>query len=85
LNLLGSLGEKNQNRGENNNLIESLSFFLYVSVIRLLSETGRFSNSPVFVVGVFSGSDKLGEGFGASLKMAEYRVGCFFDIVLLCN
>jgi large subunit ribosomal protein L44 len=50
-----------------------------------LSETGRFSNSPVFVVGVFSGSDKLGEGFGASLKMAEYRVGCFFDMVLLCN
>ncbi|KAJ7834116.1 hypothetical protein B0H13DRAFT_2110188 [Mycena leptocephala] len=31
---------------------------------RLLKETGRFSNSPVFV---------LGEGFGASLKMAEYR------------
>ena len=41
---------------------------------RLLSETGRFSNSPIFVVGVYSGADKLGEGFGASLKMAEYRV-----------
>ncbi|KAJ7115833.1 ribonuclease III domain-containing protein [Mycena epipterygia] len=40
---------------------------------RLLKETGRFSNSPVFVVGIFSGHDKLGEGFGASLKMAEYR------------
>ncbi|KAF9525967.1 ribonuclease III domain-containing protein [Crepidotus variabilis] len=40
---------------------------------RLLSETGRFSNSPVFVVGIYSGADKLGEGFGASLKMAEYR------------
>ncbi|KAJ7043478.1 ribonuclease III domain-containing protein [Mycena alexandri] len=40
---------------------------------RLLKETGRFSNSPVFVVGVYSGNDKLGEGFGASLKMAEYR------------
>ncbi|KAI0051036.1 60S ribosomal protein L3 [Auriscalpium vulgare] len=42
-------------------------------VSRLLNETGRFSNSPVFVVGVYSGADKLGEGFGSSLKMAEYR------------
>ncbi|KAI1796636.1 60S ribosomal protein L3 [Ganoderma leucocontextum] len=42
-------------------------------VSRLLKETGRFSNSPVFVVGIFSGADKLGEGFGSSLKMAEYR------------
>lgn len=41
---------------------------------RLLKETGRFTNSPVFVVGVFSGADKLGEGFGSSLKMAEFRV-----------
>ncbi|KIY53000.1 hypothetical protein FISHEDRAFT_34441 [Fistulina hepatica ATCC 64428] len=40
---------------------------------RLLKETGRFSNSPVFVVGIFSGPDQLGEGFGTSLKMAEYR------------
>lgn len=43
------------------------------SLSRLLSETGRLSSSPVFVVGIFSGSDKLGEGFGTSLKMAEYR------------
>ncbi|TFL02087.1 ribonuclease III domain-containing protein [Pterulicium gracile] len=42
-------------------------------VSRLLKETGRFSNSPVFVVGIYSGQDKLGEGFGSSLKMAEYR------------
>ncbi|KAG6831545.1 hypothetical protein H0H92_009464 [Tricholoma furcatifolium] len=40
---------------------------------RLLKETGRFSNSPVYVVGIFSGADQLGEGFGSSLKMAEYR------------
>ncbi|KAG9312989.1 ribonuclease III domain-containing protein [Chiua virens] len=40
---------------------------------RLLKETGRFSNSPIFVVGIYSGPDKLGEGFGSSLKMAEYR------------
>ncbi|GAW08162.1 60s ribosomal protein l3 [Lentinula edodes] len=40
---------------------------------RLLKETGRYSNSPVFVVGIFSGEDQLGEGFGSSLKMAEYR------------
>jgi large subunit ribosomal protein L44 len=42
-------------------------------VPRLLKETGRYSNSPIFVVGIFSGADKLGEGFGSSLKMAEYR------------
>ncbi|KXN86632.1 54S ribosomal protein L3, mitochondrial [Leucoagaricus sp. SymC.cos] len=43
-------------------------------VSRLLKETGRFSNSPVYVVGIFSGADKLGEGHGSSLKMAEFRV-----------
>lgn len=42
--------------------------------LRLLKETGRFSNSPIFIVGIYSGVDKLGEGFGSSLKMAEYRV-----------
>lgn len=47
-------------------------------ISRLLSETGRFSNSPIFVVGIYSGADKLGEGFGASLKMAEYRVSFTF-------
>lgn len=41
---------------------------------RLLSETGRTSSSPVFIIGVFSGKEKLGEGFGSSLKMAEFRV-----------
>jgi len=51
-----------------------VSFMLTTGIPRLLSETGRFSNSPIFVVGVYSGADKLGEGFGASLKMAEYRV-----------
>ncbi|KAI9510054.1 hypothetical protein F5148DRAFT_1182882 [Russula earlei] len=40
---------------------------------RLLKETGRLSNSPVFVVGVYSGTEQLGEGFGSSLRMAEYR------------
>ncbi|KAG8934673.1 hypothetical protein FRC02_009500 [Tulasnella sp. 418] len=40
---------------------------------RLLKETGRMSISPVFVVGVFSGEEKLGEGFGSSLRMAEHR------------
>lgn len=42
-------------------------------VSRLLAESGRASNSPTFIVGVFSGPDKLGEGFGSSLKMAEFR------------
>lgn len=45
-------------------------------ISRLLKETGRLSNSPMFVVGIYSGADKLGEGFGTSLKMAEYRVRC---------
>ncbi|CAO0802501.1 unnamed protein product [Mucor circinelloides] len=44
------------------------------AVSRLLSETGRHSSAPVFIVGVFSGENKLGEGFGSSLKMAEFRV-----------
>ena len=48
--------------------------FRLLSPLRLLKETGRFSNSPIFVVGIYSGADKLGEGFGSSLKMAEYRV-----------
>ncbi|RCH78450.1 hypothetical protein CU098_007496, partial [Rhizopus stolonifer] len=43
------------------------------AVSRLLSETGRASSAPVFVVGVFSEDEKLGEGFGSSLKMAEFR------------
>ncbi|EPB84156.1 hypothetical protein HMPREF1544_09078 [Mucor circinelloides 1006PhL] len=43
------------------------------AVSRLLSETGRHSSAPVFIVGVFSGENKLGEGFGSSLKMAEFR------------
>ncbi|KAK0202952.1 ribonuclease III domain-containing protein [Desarmillaria ectypa] len=46
---------------------------LAIVVFILLRETGRFSRAPVFVVGVFSGEDQLGEGFGSSLKMAEYR------------
>ncbi|KAI9286207.1 ribonuclease III domain-containing protein [Umbelopsis sp. AD052] len=40
---------------------------------RLLKETGRATNSAVFIVGVFSGEEKLGEGYGNSMKMAEYR------------
>lgn len=40
---------------------------------RILSETGRKSRSPVFVVGVFAGKDKLGEGSGASLDEARIR------------
>ena len=42
-------------------------------VARLLSETGRLSRTPVFVVGVFSGGDKLGEGAGSSLNEARVR------------
>lgn len=42
-------------------------------VARLISETGRHSRSPVFVVGVFSGEEKLGEGAGSSLDEARVR------------
>ncbi len=42
-------------------------------VARILSETGRKSRHPVFVVGVFAGKDKLGEGSGASLDEARIR------------
>ncbi|KAI1103093.1 54S ribosomal protein L3 [Jackrogersella minutella] len=39
-------------------------------VARLLSETGRLSRTPVFVVGIYSGRDQLGEGSGPSLDAA---------------
>lgn len=42
-------------------------------VARLLSETGRLSRTPVFVVGIFSGNDKLGEGAGSSLDDARKK------------
>lgn len=42
-------------------------------VARLLSETGRLSRTPVFVVGIFSGNDKLGEGAAASLGFARKK------------
>lgn len=42
-------------------------------ITRLVAETGRLSISPIFVVGVWSGTTKLGEGYGSSLKMAEWR------------
>lgn len=42
-------------------------------VSRLMAESGRLSKSPVFIVGVFSGEEKLGEGFGASLKEAKAK------------
>jgi dsRNA-specific ribonuclease len=42
-------------------------------VARLLSETGRLSRHPVFIVGIFSGNEKLGEGAGPSLDEARTR------------
>ena len=42
-------------------------------VARILSETGRRSRHPVFIVGVFSGREKLGEGSGGSLDEARTR------------
>ena len=40
---------------------------------RIISETGRKSRTPVFVVGVFAGKDKLGEAAGGSLDEARTR------------
>lgn len=42
-------------------------------VARILSETGRLSRHPVFIVGVFAGREKLGEGAGSSLNEARIR------------
>ncbi|VEU19368.1 DEKNAAC100783 [Brettanomyces naardenensis] len=41
--------------------------------VRLISETGRLSNSPMFVVGCFSGDSMLAGGEGSSLKEARIR------------
>ncbi|KAG5438866.1 hypothetical protein PCK2_000909 [Pneumocystis canis] len=43
-------------------------------VSRLIAETGRCSISPLFIVGVYSGNEKLGEGHGSSLKEAKHTV-----------
>lgn len=40
---------------------------------RLIAETGRLSINPIFVVGVWSGTEKLGEGTGSAIRMAEFR------------
>ncbi|AQZ18530.1 MRPL3 (YMR024W) [Zygosaccharomyces parabailii] len=42
-------------------------------ISRLLAESGRYSKAPVFIVGVFSGQEKLGEGFGSSLKEGKAK------------
>ncbi|KAI6754160.1 hypothetical protein HG530_013336 [Fusarium avenaceum] len=42
-------------------------------IARLESETGRHSRTPVFIVGVYSGSEKLGEGAGPSLDVARWK------------
>ncbi|GAA6009888.1 hypothetical protein JCM10207_002146 [Rhodosporidiobolus poonsookiae] len=39
----------------------------------LLKESGRLSAHPTFVSGAFSGATKLGEGFGSSIRMSEFR------------
>ncbi|KAK9465094.1 60S ribosomal protein L3 [Lipomyces arxii] len=42
-------------------------------VSRMIAESGRLSRSPVFVVGVYSGSNVLGSGEGGSIKEAEIK------------
>jgi large subunit ribosomal protein L44 len=52
-------------------LCERLKIPLPIS--RLIAESGRYTHAPVFVVGVYSGREKLGEGQGRSLKEAKTR------------
>ncbi|KAI1113432.1 ribonuclease III [Nemania sp. NC0429] len=40
-------------------------------VARLLSETGRLTRTPVYVVGIYSGHDSLGDAAGPSLESAK--------------
>lgn len=40
---------------------------------RLLRESGRLSSRATFLSGVYSGDKKLGEGFGSSITMSEWR------------
>ncbi|KAH3687145.1 hypothetical protein WICPIJ_001860 [Wickerhamomyces pijperi] len=42
-------------------------------VARLISETGRKSDKPIFVMGIFSGENKLGESYGSSIREAKIR------------
>lgn len=42
-------------------------------IARILKESGRESGHAVFVVGLFVGSEKISEGYGDSLAMAEIR------------
>ncbi|RGB34736.1 ribonuclease III domain-containing protein [Rhizophagus diaphanus] len=42
-------------------------------ISRLLFEAGRLTKEPIFVIGVYSDTEKLAEGFGSNLKMAEFR------------
>lgn len=44
-------------------------------IARIISETGRWSRAPVYVVGIYSGKDQLGSGSGPSLPEARIR-GC---------
>lgn len=46
-------------------------------VARLLSETGRLTRTPVFVVGIYSGHDKLGEAAGPSLESAKVAASIY--------
>ncbi|PHH78583.1 hypothetical protein CDD80_6625 [Ophiocordyceps camponoti-rufipedis] len=46
---------------------------------RLESETGRLSRTPVYVVAIYSGQEKLGEGAGPSLDIAR-RKACMVSL-----
>ncbi len=53
-------------------------------VHRLIAESGRKTNSPIFVVGLYSGQEKLGEAQASNLKAAE-RMVCFQIVCPVLN
>ena len=54
-------------------LVVTFLFIFFVRTCRLEGETGRCTHSPVFIVGVYSGTEKIGESFGPSIDQAEVR------------
>jgi large subunit ribosomal protein L44 len=49
-------------------------FGLERPVARLLVESGRLSATPTYVIGIFSGDIKLGEGSGSKILEAQRAV-----------
>jgi large subunit ribosomal protein L44 len=42
-------------------------------IFRMEGESGRATCEPIFIVGVYSGEEKIGESYGPSIIVAENR------------